>query len=105
MIFARPRVGPIPGFVTGLSVCLLSVLRISRFKEIRLSMVYTASSVSLGLTRVSLGCTRVSLGCTRVSLGCTRVSLGCPKWSKMVRNGPKLSEMVRNGPKLSRWEG
>ena len=82
-----------------LSVCCLSV-RISRFKELRLSKVSTASSVSLGSTRVSLGCTRVSLGCTRVSLGCTRVSKmvqNGPKWSKMVQNGSKWSKMVSGG--------
>jgi hypothetical protein len=53
-LFARPWVGPIPGFVTSLSVECLST--ISRFKELRLSKVSNASSVSLGSTRVSLGC-------------------------------------------------
>ena len=38
-------VGPTDGFVTGLFVCLL-LLRISRFKELRLSKVSNASSVS-----------------------------------------------------------
>ena len=56
-IFARPRVGPTDGFVTGLSVVCLLLSTISRFKELRLFKVSNASSVSLGLTRVSLGST------------------------------------------------
>ena len=57
-IFARPQVGPIQGFVTSLSVCMLLFVKVSRFKELRLSKVSNDYSVSLGLTRVSLGSTR-----------------------------------------------
>jgi hypothetical protein len=38
--------------------CCLLLVKISRFKELRLFKVSNASSVSLGLTRVSLGSTR-----------------------------------------------